>query len=277
MVNLKNILFLAIVFCFSLTNCAIAKSLNFAVSSDLEYSSNPDSRESANILNGFIDRVNENSYDFVVFLGDNIEKSNMDNLTGFLKAIKKIKCPYYLVMGNKDVHKISGIEKKEYLKAVSKYNHYQKDKSESYYFSPASGILVVVLDSVSSGMPTEHGVFTQRTLNWLDEVLTKNKNKKVIIFQHVPYMTPYDDYPKEILQKNEFRAVVGRHDNVLAIIAGHYKKELIQKGDDGITHICVPALSEEPYYYMNITLEYDQFLFFRGKNYRLKEDKLPAI
>lgn len=42
----------------------------------------------AKALNGLIDRI-ENKYDYVVFLGDNIDKSNKKNLIAFLNTVKK--------------------------------------------------------------------------------------------------------------------------------------------------------------------------------------------
>lgn len=265
------------------TDCTYAKTLNFAIASDVHYSaqdftdSDRDISKAPKALKGFVDRVNENKYDFVIFLGDSIDKSNEKNLLGFLKAVKPIKTPYYLVMGNHDVHKISGMEKKKYLEIVSKHNKHQKKAKGSYYFCPNSDIAVIVLDSVSSGMPSAHGIFTQTTLSWLDDVLAKNKNKKVIIFQHVPYFTPYSNPSHEILEKTDYRAVINRHDNILAIISGHYHKAAVKKDDKGVYHICTPALYLPPYYYTNIKVEYDKKPFERAENFKIDGAELPAI
>ena len=116
---------------------AESKTINFAIASDIHYkTSNDGNTIQEKALNGFIDRVNENNYDFVIFLGDNIDKSKEKELDAFLKKIKTINTPYYLVMGNKDVHKISGLDKKVYLAEVSKHNKYQKNATNNYTFKP---------------------------------------------------------------------------------------------------------------------------------------------
>lgn len=255
---------------------AFSKTINFAVASDVHYSADGTNKTPV-ILNGFVERVNENNYDFVIFLGDNIEKSKERNLVGFLRSLKKMETPYYLVLGNRDAHKISGIEKKVYLNTVAKYNKKQKKAEASYSFYPTSDVIFIVVDNVSSGMPSSHGVFSQSTLKWMDEVLDKNKNKKAVIFQHVPYMTPYENSGYEILEKNDFRALIARHDNILAVFGGHYHKEATIKDSKGIIHVCAPALSEEPYYYLDMSLSYNKKLFKKAKNFQLDGALKPSI
>lgn len=80
--------------------------------------------------------------------------------------------------GNHDTHKISGLTKEEYAKIVHEYNKTQKKAATSYYFYPSADIIAIVLDNVSSGMPSTHGMYNDKTLKFLDETLSKNKNKK---------------------------------------------------------------------------------------------------
>ncbi len=261
-----------------------AKTINFAVASDIHYSviqksdSARDISNAPKALQGFVDRVNENNYAFVIFLGDSIDKSNVKNLNGFLKVIKGIKrTPYYLVLGNHDVHKISGITKQDFLDIVSKSNKHQKKAKASYTFCPTPEVVVIVLDCVSSGMPSSHGVFNQQTLQWLDETLTKNKNKKVVIFQHVPYVEPYLNPTHEILEKNEYKAVISRHDNIFMIMSGHYHKEGIFIDNKGIYHVSAPALYQDPYYYDEVKIEYDKLPFQKAKNFKLDGTQKPSI
>lgn len=279
---LSNIflVFTAVIFC-AFPVCA--KELKFAVVSDIDYANqsatdtDSDASKIPTILNAFVERVNENNYDFVVFLGDNIAKSNEKNLEGFLNIVKTVNTPYYLVMGNQDVHKISGLDKKEYLKIVSEHNKYQKKKDASYYFYPNKDVIVIVLDGVSSGMPTNHGVFSQNTLKWLDELLTKNEKKKAVIFQHVPYIAPYENPSYDILEKTDYRAVLSRHDNIIGVFAGHYKKESAVKDDNGVMHICVPALSQHPYSYLDMSLRYKKIPLRKAKDFVFDGSLKPAI
>ena len=259
-----------------------AKTLNFAVASDIHYTKENAGQKSIGekALNGFIDRVNENKYDFVIFLGDNIDKSNQESLTNFLKIAKKVKTPYYLVMGNHDVHKISGLDKKEYIKIVSKQNKYQRNKKASYYFYPKSDVIVIVLDGVSSGLPSNHGVFTQKTLKWLDETLTQNENKAAIIFQHVPLIEPYPDRTHNILEQEDYKATIHRHKNVVMVCSGHYHashKYGYKKDEKNVHHVSVPALFKEPYNYSDITVDYKHKLFSKPSDFKIDVQQKPAI
>lgn len=259
-----------------------AKTINFAIASDVHYSSiteteNRKFTNGAKALNGLIDRINENKYDYVVFLGDNIDKSNKKNLVAFLNTVKKIKTPYYLVPGNHDTHKISGLTKEEYAKIVHEYNKTQKKEATSYYFYPSADIIAIVLDNVSSGMPSTHGMYNDKTLKFLDETLSKNKNKKAIIFQHVPFVEPYESPSHNILEKDEFNAVIRRHDNILAICSGHYHREFVKKDDRGIYHISAPALYEAPYYYYELQIKYDKKPFLKPQNVKIDGTAKPAI
>ena len=261
---------------FIFANTANSKTLTFAVTSDINYLCDDENNTGAKVLDGFISRMQETKYDFIVFNGDNIKKSKPQHLIAFLKRIRAISTPYYLVMGNNDVHKISGISKPEYLQLVHKYNKNQKAQT-SYYFYPAPGIIVIVLDGVSTGMPSNHGVFNKKTLQWLSQVLEKNKNKQAIIFQHVPYYEPVDIPEYEILEKAEYAAVLRRHNNVALIVSWHYGKDYEIKDDYGVTHISVPSLSKEPYYFTEIDFSYDKFPLCKVRNINIRRVLRPAV
>ena len=262
---------------FIVSAAAQAKTITFAVTSDIDYLAGEENNTGAKVLDGFISRTQETKYDFIVFNGDNIKKSKPQHLIGFLKRIRAINTPYYLVMGNNDVHKISGISKPEYLQLVSKYNSNQKDAQNSYYFYPAPGIIAIVLDGVSTGMPTEHGVFNKKTLKWLELVLDKNQNKQAIIFQHVPYYEPVDIPEYEILEKAEYAAVIRRYKNIALIVSGHYGKDYEVKDDYGVTHISVPSMSKEPYYYTEIDFSYSKLPLGKVKNINIHRVLRPAV
>lgn len=281
---------LSIILIHSSASTTFAKTLKFAVASDTHYSLEADetSKNYTNgkkALNGFVDRMNETKYDFIIFNGDNINKSKQDHLESFLNTTKNIKTPYYIVMGNKDTHKISGIAKPDYLTTVSQYNPKQKFKNKdnrnikntSYYFYPDKNTIAIILDNISTGMPSTHGVFNKYTLTWLDEVLTKNAKKQAIIFQHVPYVEPFEKAEWEILEKPQYTAVIRKHNNIKMIVAGHYHKEFKNIDDYGITHIGVPALCESPYHYSEIILKYNKKPFKQPQIQTIQVTQKPAI
>lgn len=278
---LFNILILSAAFLYTLQSTE-AKTLNFAVAADVHYNAeqnrdNKNYTNGAKALSGFVSRMNENNYDFVVFDGDNVSKSNLQNLKSFLTVVKDIKTPYYIVAGNRDTHKISGIAKPEYLKLINEYNKNQRNTEMSYYFYPNSDIIAIVLDGVSTGMPSTHGVFNQKNLKWLDNILEKNKNKQAIIFQHVPYYEPCDKPAYEILEKAEYTAILRKHKNVLMIVSGHYHKDFRITDEYGVTHISVPALFETPYNYTEINVNYNKKPFKPIQDIKIETVLKPAV
>lgn len=279
---MKFLLKLLLIILLICPSTAYAKTIKFALVSDVSFSSvtnqnNKNYTDGAKALEGLLARISENNYDFVVFLGDSINKSNKENLNAFLQKLDKINIPYYLVMGDKDVHKISGISKADYLAIVSEKNKNQKKKNSSYTFSPTNDIVCVVLDGVSSGMPTTHGVFSEKTLKWFDKVLEANNNKKVFVFQHVPYLEPYDKQSYTMLDKQDYGAVLRRHDNILFIAAGHYQQEYIVKDEKGVYHLTVPALSVQPYYYYEVFVTYSKKIFSKANSFQIDGSIKPAI
>lgn len=249
-----------------------AKSVNFAVISDVHYNDGNAKGAKADakkILKGAVQRMNEERPDFVVFLGDNIDRSKSPLLKGFLTAISPIKSPYYIVVGNHDSYKYSGMNREEFGKIVSDYNPNQKKYTPNYVFHPTSDIAAVVVDSVSPGMFGSHGYFTQETLSWLDETLKKYRNKKVIIFQHVPAFEPVPNERANIINEPEYQDVLKKHNNILMVVSGHYHYASIKQDEKGVYHFSVPALYEEPYYYGVMRIDYDKTPLCAPANFKI--------
>ncbi len=268
MKNLKYFLTILLLF---ISLSANAKTLNFALVSDVHYDLNNGTKltTSQKALDGFIARINEGDYDFVVFLGDNIDKSKKEVLESFLNTIKNIKVPYYIVLGNTDAHKISGLTKAEYMEIVKKQNKYQNSLNASYTFSPAAGIECIVLDGTSSFMPSNHGIFTDKTLQWYDKTLKQNKDKTVLVFQHVPYEEPYDDETHNILDKYQYKYILDKHSNIFLIASGHYHKGAFMTDEKGVNHVSAPALNMSPFQFLNVQIKYSKLPFAKPKNLKI--------
>ena len=131
----KKILIILFLF-FSLTYIANAKDLKFAQIADVHFSLSQE-LNSKQSLKWAVDELNKiEDLDFVVFLGDNIDKSNKEILKSFLNIVSGLNKPYYIVLGNRDAHKISGITKDEYMEIVLNDNKNQKIYSSNYMFIP---------------------------------------------------------------------------------------------------------------------------------------------
>ena len=178
--------------------------------------------------------------DFVVFSGDNISAARKEYLKEFLKEVKKLKFPVYIVIGDRDVSKEKGLNKETYREETFKTLGFGQSFKPNYKFKKGE-IVFLVADGAKEFVTAENGYYKQDTLDWLNKQLTKNKDKKVIIIQHFPIIKG------EISANNTYKAelykeMLAKHTNVEAIIAGHFKKNSEQV-IDGVNHIISPSYS----------------------------------
>lgn len=248
----KKILIILFLF-FSLTSIANAKDLKFAQIADIHYDIGENQTQ---ILKWAVDELNRiNDLDFVVFLGDNIDKSNRTILKSFLNIVSGLNKPYYIVLGNHDAHKVSGMKKNEYMTMVIDYNKYQKKIDTNYMFSPVKKIKCVVLDGVMPYMPSKHGQYTEDTLEFLKNTLTKYKKDKFIIFQHFPIYEPFEDKSREVYEKDAYLKLLENFDNIILISSGHYHKENIFYDKKNVLHLSSGSFNKEPFIFDVITIK----------------------
>ncbi len=189
---------------------------------------------------------------FVVFTGDNIDPSKFENLEVFLKIINKLNVRYYLVFGNHDVFKSGGVSKKRYLEIVRSHNWFYWPAKPNYVFKRGEFVFIV-LDGAKEAIPGTNGYYKQATLDWFDKQLTKYKKRPVIVFQHFPILPPTEDRSHKVYKPEDYMAVLKRHDNVIAIVSGHYHMNK-EKMENGVYHINSPSLTavNNPYKIIDI-------------------------
>lgn len=273
-----------ILMCFllSFSTSVFAEQLKFVQVTDVHLSLNGsnyqgrDLEHSLKILQTAIESINKlQDINFVVFSGDNIDTSNRDDLVKFLETVKTLNKPYYISIGDHDIFKSGGLTKSEYIETVKKYNKNQKSNDTYYYFFPNKDFIVIVMDGVLSGTITSsHGGYSEEDLEWLDEVLTKNNNKKAIIVQHFPLIEPYESKTHRVRNPEEYFNLLSNHKNVIALISGHYHGGDKVTLQDEIYHISSPALVNSPdnkYRIIEINYDHDS-LFQETPKFDLKTD-----
>ena len=195
--------------------------------------------------------------DFVVFLGDNVDKSREEDVIGFMQSIYPLRIPYYVVLGNRDAHRLSGIDKSVYLDIVTTFNHNQKDNQKYYYFKPNNDFICVVLDATPDFAPSKHGQISDEQIEWLDSLLTKYPKKMFLIFHHCPLVPPRIEYQRSMLNTDKYQSMLDKHSNVVLISSGHYYQDAVTQDEKGIIHISSPSFKEMPYSYQLIKVIYD--------------------
>ena len=210
-----------------------------------------------NTLTNTVTDINkQKGISFVIFTGDNIDRANAKDLIAFIKIANKLHRPYYLVLGNHDVFKSQDLSKEQYNEVVRAHKFWPYRKWN--YSFRKNGYTFIVLDGAKEVIPGPAGYFRQDTLTWFDKELKKNENHPVIIFQHYPIIESPDFGRGRIKTHKTYKVedyyeVLNKHDNVLAIISGHYHVNS-ESMKDGIYHINTPTLMAEPHYYKIIDI-----------------------
>lgn len=227
---MKKILFLILTFAISLISVS-ASELKFVQIDGLLYSAeNENSTEHFKTTIKDINKMND--IDFVIFSGNNIAKPNINNLSGFLKEAKKLKVPYYVVLGQKDVDKQKGLSKAKYFELVSKSNKtHKKFKTPNYVFIK-KGVVFIVADGSKEFIPIANGYYRPNVVSWVDSQLTKYKDKNVVIIQHYPLIPPSAKETHYTYNADEYLKMLSSHKNVKAVFSGHFDVDKEQTVDD---------------------------------------------
>lgn len=214
---------------------AYANDMKFAQIDGIRF--NPDDEKSVETLENIVKDINKHKdINFVVFTGNNIAKADESFLKDFVKKANKLKAPYYVVLGNKDVNKQKGFGKTAYVKTLKRYakNHHVINKP-NYVFEKNKNIFIVV-DGSKEVITMPSGYYKPQVLEWLDEQLTKYADKNVVIIQHYPIVPPAEKENYYTFKADEYLKMLTKHKNVKAVVAGHFgvnKEEEV----NGILHI----------------------------------------
>ncbi|MDR1167353.1 MAG: metallophosphoesterase [Heliobacteriaceae bacterium] len=238
--------------CFVILQAAgSAGEIKFVQVTDVHYSSGNEYKEQ--VLKKTIADINKQSkISFVVFTGDNIDSPNPVYLKEFVKMANKLNVPYYAVIGNHDVFKNGGLSKEQYLEIMRYNNIFYKPKKPNYVFKKDRFVFIIV-DGAKEVIPGPAGYYREDTLKWLDKQLKKYKNNPVTIFQHYPLIEPKILKSHRTHQAEVYLDLLGKHNNVIAVISGHYHVNG-ENMQNGIYHISTPSLLNEPNSYKIITV-----------------------
>lgn len=232
-----------------LSSSVMADDFRFVQVSDVKFSQNAEN----SILDNVIKDINkQKDVEFVVFTGDNINKPVKDDLIAFLEKAKKLKCPFYIVLGDKDVNKHKDLNKAEYIKTIRKNVRKYEPQKPNYVFEKKN-LVFIVADGSKDVIPTPTGYYKEEVLNWLDAQLELYPNKNVVILQHFPIIPPAQKETYYTYKPEAYLKILAKHKNVKAVIAGHFGVNNEQTVN-GILHVATGAA---PYYRIIDVLDYE--------------------
>lgn len=201
-----------------------------------------------------IEKINkEKDVEFVIFTGNNIAKPDPNLLKDFIKLTKKIKAPCYFVLGQKDVNIKKNLSKNKYISILKKYARSHKKIKESNYVIAKKGIVFIIADGSKEVIPTSIGYYKENVILFLDEQLDTYKDKNVVILQHYPIVPPSVKETHYTYKAEEYLQLLSEHNNVKAVIAGHFNVNS-EKKVNGILHI---ATKNAPTYRIIDILDYE--------------------
>ena len=183
--------------------------------------------------------------DFVVFSGDNIVSANKNYLRDFLKTVRKIKVPVYIVIGDKDVSKGKDLNKDTYREECFKYLGLFQSLKPNYVVKK-DDVVFIVVDGAKEFVTANNGYYKQNTLDWLDEKLNEYKDKKVVLLQHFP-LVDSSTSEKNTYKSELYKDLLPKHENILAIVSGHFGENREEKLGK-IQHFVAPSFSTSASY-----------------------------
>ena len=236
---MKKLLGLLLIYIFCITTVS-AKDLRFIQITDVRYSKEHNSAVLKNVIK---DINQQKDVDFIVFTGDNIESTNIQDLKDFISEAKKLKKPFYVVIGDKDVNKHKDLSKKDYQRYLKKKLHNYKKDDLNYAFEK-DGVVFLVVDGAKDVIPGTNGYFKDDVVEWVDAELDLYSNKNIVILQHFPLIPPEDNESYRTFKPQKYLDVLHKHNNVRAVISGHFGVNK-EETADGILHI---TTAPAPYY-----------------------------
>ncbi len=193
-----------------------------------------DNRSGDETYRKIVRMIEDRRPDFVVNTGDMIETpGKRKDWAKFWELSSPITMPYFLTVGNHDVHPKVPRSDKVYKEEVD------QPGNEFYYSFVAGNSLFIVLDSY---LPDEEKKITGEQLKWLEALLAGSTQKHKFVFVHHPLYTDlgkghhsHDSLDKYPETRDALQALFVKY-KVDAVFAGHehyYQKRSV----DNVLHI----------------------------------------
>ena len=255
---------------------ALAENIKFVQITDSHLT--VESEFSQKVLESAVEDINaQPDVSFVVFTGDNIGNPTQENLRAFVKIVKKLKVPYYIVLGNHDVYKSKEMSKENYFQILRERNPFYLQRNPNYVFKK-KGFVFITVNGAKEIIPGSVGYYRQSTLDWLNTELNKYKDNQVIIFQHFPVEYPEGSESRvktlKTYREEDYRDLLSEHKNILAVVSGHFHMNS-ETMKDGVYHISSPSLIGIPYSYKIIdiitTKEFSPIIYTQLREFKVKD------
>jgi len=169
----------------------------------------------AECLRRCVANINRLQPDAVVFTGDTVQHGQPDEYAQLRELLAPLAAPLYVIPGNRD-------DKSALRTAFSDHLHLRGNSDFLHYVVEDFPVRLVAIDSTSPG--ERKGVFCRARQDWLDEVLSEQRNRPTLLFIHHPPFDVDDHYIGGYRRPEESIAladIVSRHPQVEGMLCGH--------------------------------------------------------
>jgi 3',5'-cyclic AMP phosphodiesterase CpdA len=188
---------------------------------------------------------NHNDAEFIVITGDLVESPSKKAYEIFYEIIKKSTIPVYPLIGNHD-------DRELFLKF---FPAFQSDRFAQYFFVTDNLAFVFLDTNVKNQI---FGKLCDKRLEWLENILQKNRDKNLFIFMHhhpIEVGMYKMDNEYDLKNKNEFFNLINKFNNVKHISFGHVHR-IIQVYKNSISLNSTRALVSSIVYNPKLKEEY---------------------
>jgi len=258
----KIILILSLIILGSLSAFAFSfrnMTLDFVQISDTHVSTNRSDTSykalssSSVILKDAIEQINNiKGLDFVMFTGDMVDSATSENYREYYSILTKLKYPTLNAFGNHDIS-YGDLSRSEVLEIVKKCNPNYVFSDTYYAFSPKTDFRIIVLDSVITESNTANGSLSDEQLNFLDNELSQNQDKIVLIAMHHPSVEPFAAREHSLLNAREFNEILLKYKNPIIVISGHYHAAKI-RNIGNLVFVSTPSMVTYPMAFRHIKI-----------------------
>ena len=154
--------------------------------------------------------------------------------------------------GNHDIS-YGDLTREEVLEIVKKCNPNYVFSDTYYAFSPKTDYRIIVLDPVITEGNTANGNIPEEQLVFLDNELSQNQDKIVLIAMHHPSVEPFAAKEHSILNADSFNEILLKYKNPIIVVTGHYHAAKIRHMGN-LVFVSSPAMVTYPMAFRHIKI-----------------------
>lgn len=208
---------------------------------------------SSMLLRDAVEQINNiKGLDFVLFTGDMVDSATRENYDEYYRVLSKLKYPTLNAFGNHDLS-YGNLTKEEVLNIVKMYNPNYTFNDTYYAFTPKTDYRIIILDGVSADTSTSNGRLSEEQLRFLDDELSQNQDKIVVIGLHFPPVEPFVSNEHMLTNAQQMNEILIKYKNPIIVLSGHYHAtKLRQIGN--IVYVSTPSTVTYPMAFRHIKI-----------------------